>query len=402
MRPLAHALAFALGLAWRFVSDGSRKGWLACALAFALGVAGPAFAQEDELGRLRRAIAERRERVASFEREELGLFAAIEAADAAAREIGRALSHAERDADGAERDANAREAELADVKARLARTRELIARRAVALYKAGELGPVAVVFSAGSLADRIARIQALQLLLDHDQKLLARSTDERNQLARARIAAQQAGVYRNETQAALLARRAELAEERRARRALLEDVRRDRARERALLNELEAAARELSAKLEGLAQTPGGLRPGATPFATLAGRLAPPVPGRVLRGYGRVLDTEYRTETFRKGVDFSVESGEPVYAVAAGEVRFAGWFAGYGRMVILDHGDSYFSVSGHLDEIAVAVGDALAAGDRIGDAGETGSLTGPRLYFEIRHAAEALDPADWLHLAPEL
>jgi hypothetical protein len=74
------------------------------------------------------------------------------------------------------------------VKARLARTRELIARRAVALYKAGELGPVAVVFSAGSLSDRIARIQALQLLLDHDQQLLARATDERNQLARARIA----------------------------------------------------------------------------------------------------------------------------------------------------------------------------------------------------------------------
>jgi septal ring factor EnvC (AmiA/AmiB activator) len=122
----------------------------------------------------------------------------------------------------------------------------------------------------------------------------------------------------------------------------------------------------------------------------------------VLRGFGRVLDAEYRTETFRKGVDFVVERGEPVYAVAAGEVRFAGWFAGYGRMVILDHGDGYFSVSGHLDEIGVAVGDVLASGDAVGRAGETGSLTGPRLYFEIRRGAEALDPAGWLRLAPEL
>ena len=371
-------------------------------LALALLLPVPAQAQEDELVRLRRAIAERRERVASFEREERGLFDAIEAADAAAREVALALGHAERDAGDAEQEAGAREAELADVKARLARTRELIARRAVALYKAGELGPVAVVFSAGSLSDRIARIQALQLLLDHDQKLLARATDERNQLARARIAAERAGVRRSETQAALLARRAELAEERRVRRTLLQDVRRDRARERALLNELEAAARELSAKLEGLARTPSGPRPSATPFVSLAGRLAPPVPGRVLRRFGRVLDAEYRTETFRKGVDFSVERGEPVYAVAPGEVRFAGWFAGYGRLVILDHGDAYFSVAGHLDEIAVAVGDVLAGGDSIGSAGETGSLTGPRLYFEIRHGAEALDPADWLRLAPEL
>ena len=376
---------------------------LALALVLALGPAAPARAQDDdELGRLRRAIAERRERVARFEREERGLFEAIEAADAAARELAAALVRAEREAGGAERDALAREAELAEVKARLARTREVIARRAVALYKAGELGPVAVVFSAGSLRDRIARIQALQLLLDHDQKLLARFTDERNQLAPARSAAMRAGVHRNEAQAALLARRAEAEEERRARRALLEDVRRDRARERALLNELEEAARELEAKLEGLARTPAGPRPGATPFASLAGSLAPPVAGRVLRGFGRVLDAEYRTETFRKGVDFVVERGEPVYAVAAGEVRFAGWFAGYGRMVILDHGDGYFSVSGHLDEIGVVVGDVLASGDAVGRAGETGSLTGPRLYFEIRRGAEALDPAGWLRLAPEL
>ena len=59
-------------------------------------------------------------------------------------------------------------------------------------------------------------------------------------------------------------------------------------------------------------------------------------------------------------------------------------------------------MSGHLDEITVAVGDVLAGGDAIGKAGETGSLTGPRLYFEIRHGAEALDPAEWLRLAPEL
>ena len=70
--------------------------------------------------------------------------------------------------------------------------------------------------------------------------------------------------------------------------------------------------------------------------------------------------------------------------------------------MILDHGDGYFTVSGHLEEIDVAVGDALASGDAIGRAGETGSLTGPRLYFEIRRGAEALDPAGWLRLAPEL
>jgi septal ring factor EnvC (AmiA/AmiB activator) len=124
------------------------------------------------------------------------------------------------------------------------------------------------------------------------------------------------------------------------------------------------------------------------------------VRGPIARGFGRVVDDEFRTETFRKGVDFAAPAGAQVQAVAPGEVRFAGWFRGYGRIVILDHGDGYFTVSGHLDAIDVAVGDALGEGDALGSVGETGSLSGPQLYFEIRHGADPLDPADWLGAAP--
>ncbi len=65
-------------------------------------------------------------------------------------------------------------------------------------------------------------------------------------------------------------------------------------------------------------------------------------------------------------------------------------------MVILDHGDQYFSVSGHLDEIRVAVGDVVDAGSVIGSSGDTGSLSGTLLYFELRRGGEPLDPAAWL------
>ena len=90
--------------------------------------------------------------------------------------------------------------------------------------------------------------------------------------------------------------------------------------------------------------------------------------------------------------------GESVSAVADAAVRFAGWFRGYGRIVILDHGDGYFSVSGHLDELFVAVGDSVQEGDTLGTVGETGSLSGPRLYFEIRAGKNPVDPARWLDL----
>ena len=118
--------------------------------------------------------------------------------------------------------------------------------------------------------------------------------------------------------------------------------------------------------------------------------------GALLGRYGRVLAPDARTATFRKGVAWEAPVGTPVYAVAAGRVRYAGRFRGYGNVVILDHGSDHFTVSAHLDRIDVALGDPVAAGAAIGAVGETGSLEGPQLYFEIRRGGEALDPADWL------
>ncbi len=373
------------------------RGGIAAVLCLSF-VAAPGLAadEEAELEELRRAIAERRERVAAYEAEEEGVFAAIQAVEQAARALARAVARAER----AAAEAGAEQARLAVERAALeetaAKTRATLARRSVALYKEGGAGPIRLVFSPGSLRDRLGRIQAIQLLLDKDQALLERYAAEQVALEQARVQVALAVVKRDAAQRRLATRQQEFEEERRAKEDLLSRVRRDGARERALLDELEAAALALEAKLADLESEPAARVPGSVAFATLRGALDPPVPGRVLRGFGRIVDEEYRTQTFRRGMDFEVDPDEDVYAVADGSVRFADWFSGYGRMVIVDHGDGWFTVSGHLESFAVEVGDRVRAGDPIGSAGETGSLTGPRLYFEIRRGGAAQDPADWL------
>ncbi len=174
---------------------------------------------------------------------------------------------------------------------------------------------------------------------------------------------------------------------------------RDRARERAALVELETAARALEETLTSLRQAPRRRSaPLGPPFASLRERLAPPVEAPIAAPFGRVVDAEFKTETFRSGVEFDAPLGAAVEAVAAGQVRFAGWFRGYGKLVILDHGDAYFSVSGHLADIRVEVGDEVESRGVIGTVGDTGSLSGPRLYFEIRHGREPQDPRKWLRL----
>jgi septal ring factor EnvC (AmiA/AmiB activator) len=66
--------------------------------------------------------------------------------------------------------------------------------------------------------------------------------------------------------------------------------------------------------------------------------------------------------------------------------------------VILDHGNQYFTVSGHLADTFLKVGDLADAGELIGTVGDTGSLSGPSLYFEVRRGAEPLNPNVWLDL----
>jgi septal ring factor EnvC (AmiA/AmiB activator) len=356
-----------------------------------------------ELESLRRAIEERRERVAGYQRRERGLFDAVRSIDEAVRALSADLDRAHREAESARARHGELEASSADLEVRLARTKSALANRVVALYKTGELGPVRMIFSAGSLRDRLERVHTLGRLVRHDQKLLTRFRDEASALERARREAASVAARRDEAARRFRARSAELERERGGKRELLLAVRSDRARERAVLNELEAAARALEETLGHLRESPRRRRVevGRVPFSSLRGQLDAPVAGPLLRGFGRVLDEELRTETFRKGVDFAVETGDPVYSVADGEVRFAGWFRGYGKLVILDHGDDYFTVSGHLESIDVEVGEQVRGGDRIGLAGDTGTLSGPILYFEIREGSGALDPTGWLRPLPE-
>jgi septal ring factor EnvC (AmiA/AmiB activator) len=112
--------------------------------------------------------------------------------------------------------------------------------------------------------------------------------------------------------------------------------------------------------------------------------------------FGRQVDPEFGTQTLRNGVEIDAPAGAQVVAVADGRVLFAGWFRGYGQMVIVDHGADDLTVLGYLDALSVKKGDMVRAGQEIGTVGETGSLSGAGLYFEIRAGGKPVDPQIWL------
>ncbi len=125
-------------------------------------------------------------------------------------------------------------------------------------------------------------------------------------------------------------------------------------------------------------------------FAAARGRLVFPVAGRADVRPAR------RVGTDGPGLEIHAPAGSPVRAVFAGHVAFADRYGPYGRIVILDHGAHYYTVSGNLDEIDVKIGQDVGAGERVGTVGDDGP--GPMLYFEVRHGSQTVSPSAWLGL----
>ena len=138
------------------------------------------------------------------------------------------------------------------------------------------------------------------------------------------------------------------------------------------------------------ATRPAAAKPVPKPVAdSRKGTLPWPVQGEVVTQFGSVVDPKYGTVTKSTGVDIVTRSGSPVLAVDSGKVSFADIFIGYGRMVILDHGNRCHSIYSRLSDVKVKVGASVAKGSSVGVSGDT-------LHFEFRVGGKPVDPLEWL------
>lgn len=136
-------------------------------------------------------------------------------------------------------------------------------------------------------------------------------------------------------------------------------------------------------------------KPTPAPSAELAGLhkgMAPPVRGEIQGRFG----TERPEGGPWRGIIFRADTGTPVKAIAAGQVVFSNWMAGFGNLLIIDHGRGYLSVYGHNQSVLKQVGDSVAAGDAVARVGATGGQIEPGVYFEIRQNGQPINPQLWL------
>jgi septal ring factor EnvC (AmiA/AmiB activator) len=162
-----------------------------------------------------------------------------------------------------------------------------------------------------------------------------------------------------------------------------------------LAGELDAARQKLQTLIASPAAAPSAANAASLPLRPFRGELDWPVTGPLRRRFAGGTAAGGRGSAWSNGIEIAAGEGTPVHAVHDGSVAFAGPFAGFGTLVIVDHGAGNFSLYGQLLEAQVATGARVARGELVGSAGS--AVTGtPGLYFELRVDGRPVDPLQWL------
>ncbi|MBI5510880.1 MAG: peptidoglycan DD-metalloendopeptidase family protein [Deltaproteobacteria bacterium] len=313
--------------------------------------------------------------------------------------LDRALAAAERDIETTETERQQIQKELAGLEADLAvsTTRaaavfERFVHRLRALARMPQGARLVLLGGARSLSDYLEMTRLLRFIAAHDRRLQQRHLEESARLRSLSVALGNRRERLAGLEAAKRLSRDQLAKTRQERldwlAALVEN---DGMRQRAI-KEQSAAARTLADNLRK--REPLGHL--SADFAKNRGRLPWPAVGPVALKFG---ERPARTEGLavsQSGLEIRAVAGAKVQAIAPGEVVYADWLRGYGELVIVDHGDGYHSLVAHLATMSVKTGDAVQTGTTLGTVGDTGSLLGTGLYFELRQRGLAIDPLPWL------
>jgi murein DD-endopeptidase MepM/ murein hydrolase activator NlpD len=124
-----------------------------------------------------------------------------------------------------------------------------------------------------------------------------------------------------------------------------------------------------------------------------------PVVGRVTSSFGERNDPFNGEGAFHRGVDISSDIGTRIIAPADGIVRFADFMNGYGRAVMIDHGNGISTLYGHMSGFAVTAGQFIRRGDAVGYVGQSGRSTGPHLHYEVRIFNTPVNPSKYLRFS---
>jgi len=287
--------------------------------------------------------------------------------------------------------------EINALRQKLAGQKQQMEKTLVSLYKYGRLNWVDFFLRADSLTSIIAENKRFELLVEHQNSILNEYLRTETNLSES---TRQLETKRGELQKLYdqaEEKRQALENKERSLREFTLRVQRNKLLFEQTIKEYQERAEQLQALMDKIIKQEVTLPFRFVPFYEKKGKLPWPLTGKVITPFGLQRHPQFNTVTLNNGIEIApVGQDRTVRTVHAGKVVYADNFQGYGDLVIVDHGLNYYSLYGHCAEFLINKGDWVQEGQPIAIAGDSGSLKGLCLYFEIRYKTKALDPLQWL------
>lgn len=287
-----------------------------------------------------------------------------------------------------------------DLKKQIQANEHYFSKRLVALYKLSWIGQIHVLASAHSMHELFQRKEALERILAYDEVVRKKLEENRLKFNHMLSELTKQKSEKNARVQMYNQHLRRISADQSKRTKLLASIRNQKSLELASIASLKESARELDHKLTSLPrQQDSASQPQKTsekPITSFKGLLKMPVKGKIMFLFGPYKNAKFNVTNFRSGIGIRAQKGEPVRAVYSGKIVYANWFKGYGNLIIIDHGTNYHTVYAHVEEIFKTTGDNVETGEVIATVGDTGSMSGTKLHFEIRHHGKPLDPLNWI------
>ena len=260
----------------------------------------------------------------------------------------------------------------------------------------------AVLLQSSNLNDFLSRRRQLKLVYQADQKILTKLTTEAEEIKQQKT---QVEDKKNEIaliKQQLLAQKADFQAQAASKADLIQRLNSDRAALEAAQNQLERESKELTDLIQRkiaeakAREAAAKARSRTSIFTRGTGILTYPSGGRISSPFGWRTHPILRRRRFHSGLDFAASHGSPIRAADSGTVIFSGWYGGYGKTVIINHGKGISTLYGHSSNIYVKEGQSVQRGQAIAAIGSTGLSTGPHLHFEVRKNGTPVNPAKYL------
>ena len=282
------------------------------------------------------------------------------------------------------------------------------AKRVTHTYKKGRLSDLEKLLDAKSWRQAVYRAKYIKIISEHDRSLADEIRRNLVEIETKQTVMERELIDIRKIDKEKLSRKKWLEQRRRVRNKELGNLKRDRQKMSVALNERKKAAQQMEsiisrlerervariAELERRRKEMELL--GSVPFKELEGKLPWPIEGKVISRFGTYQNPNLKTVTENTGIDIHGSEGTEVRSIYDGIVTTVTYIRGYGNTVILDHGDGFYSVYTHVMDVEVEENSYVNARDIIAHVGDSGSLEGTKLHFEIWGNKDKLNPELWL------